>query len=91
MSETIISLSSFKTDASRMLKEMRKTGRRVVLTQNGAATAVVQDIEDYQRDQQALLMMKLMVQGEADVRNRDLSSQGKVFSSLRRKLERAVD
>jgi len=88
MSDKIISLTHFKSQASKMLEDMHKTGTPVVLTQNGAATAVVQDVESYDRAQRALLMMKLMVQGEADVREGALSDHDSVFAALEKKLER---
>jgi len=87
MSDKIISLTRFKSQAAKMLEDMHKTGTPVVLTQNGAATAVVQDVESYDRAQRALLMMKLMVQGEADVREGALSDQDSVFAALEKKLE----
>jgi prevent-host-death family protein len=44
----IQSLSTFKRDTSRFLKQMRRTKQPLVLTVNGAATIVVQDAESYQ-------------------------------------------
>ena len=86
MSEQILSLSQFKADASRMLGEMKEHGDRLVLTQNGAATAVVQDVESYRRGQQALAMLKLLLQGEAEVQRGALTEQSEVFADLRKRL-----
>jgi prevent-host-death family protein len=44
----IHSLSTFKRDTTRFLKQMRKTKEPLILTVNGAATIVVQDAESYQ-------------------------------------------
>jgi prevent-host-death family protein len=44
----IQSLSTFKRDTSRFLKQMRRTKQPLVLTVNGAAAIVVQDAESYQ-------------------------------------------
>ena len=81
---SVISLSEFKARASQMLEEMKASNRDIVLTQNGSAAAVVQDYEAYQRLQEALLMMKLMVQGEADLRTGRTTAQSKVFAGLRK-------
>ena len=67
MSTTIVSLSEFKAKAAQMLAEMKAAEHEIVLTRRGAASAVVQDFEAYQRHRDALLMLKLLVQGEADV------------------------
>lgn len=85
MHEQIISLTDFKTSASRLLQETRG-GMNIILTQNGSASAVVQDYATYRAQQDAFLMLKLMVQGEADVRKDRLTAQSEVFSSMRASL-----
>jgi prevent-host-death family protein len=85
MREQIISLTDFKTSASRLLQETRG-GTNIILTQNGSASAVVQDYATYRAQQDAFLMLKLMVQGEADTQKNRLIPQGKVFDTLRASL-----
>ncbi len=83
MSDPIISLSDFKSDASQWLKRLQEESDAVVLTQNGRASAVVQSYETFQRQQQALLMLKLLAQGEADIAAGRLVPQEEVFAKLR--------
>jgi prevent-host-death family protein len=83
MSDPIISLSDFKSDASQWLKRLQEESDAVVLTQNGRASAVVQSYETFQRQQQALLMLKLLAQGEADIAAGRLIPQEEVFTKLR--------
>ena len=85
MQEQIISLTDFKTSASRLLQETRG-GKNIILTQNGSASAVVQDYANYRAQQDAFLMLKLMVQGEADVQKNRVIPQDKVFGTLRSSL-----
>ena len=85
MQEQIISLTDFKTSASRLLQETRG-GANIILTQNGSASAVVQDYATYRAQQDAFLMLKLMVQGEADAQMNRVTAQGIVFDSLRASL-----
>lgn len=42
-------LTTFRRRSAEFLKELKKSGRPVVLTVNGRAAAVVQDAESYQR------------------------------------------
>jgi prevent-host-death family protein len=83
MSDSIISLSDFKSDASQWLKRLQDESDAVVLTQNGRASAVVQSYDTFQRQQQALLMLKLLAQGEADIAAGRLVPQEEVFAKLR--------
>jgi prevent-host-death family protein len=48
LKDEINSLSNFKRDTGEFLKKLKKTGRPVVLTINGKAELVVQDVESYQ-------------------------------------------
>ncbi|MGH8515220.1 MAG: type II toxin-antitoxin system Phd/YefM family antitoxin [Gammaproteobacteria bacterium] len=88
MGESIISLSEFKSEASQLLARIRESGEAIVLTQNGTATAVVHDIASFRKLEQGLLMLKLLVQGEADIRRNRVVGQRDVFNSLRKELER---
>jgi len=44
----IMSLSTFKRDSNKVMRQMKKTKEPVVLTINGKAAVVVQDAEAYQ-------------------------------------------
>ena len=91
MTTSIVSLSEFKAKAARMLSEMKSTEHAIVLTQRGAASAVIQDFQAHQRLQDALIMLKLMVQGEADVAAGRTTPQDRVFADLEARLAAAGD
>lgn len=87
MASTIISVTEFKAKAAQILAEIKAQEHTVVLTQNGRATAVVQDYEAHQRLQDAMLMLKLLSQGEADIAAGRTKPQREVFAELRARLE----
>lgn len=91
MTEDILSLSQFKADASRLLDQVRDAPATLMLTQNGRARAVVQDYEHYQARERAMLMLKLMVQGERDISSGDTLPQAEVFAQLRQRLQAQRD
>ena len=49
LTRDIHSLSTFKRDAAKLVRQMKKTKAPVVLTVNGKAELVVQDAESYQQ------------------------------------------
>ena len=49
LARDIMSLSTFKRDSNKVMRQMKKTKEPVVLTVNGKAAVVVQDAESYQR------------------------------------------
>ena len=87
MSDNIISLTEFKTNAAKLIAEMKLHSQSVVLTQNGRATAVVQDMETYQRHLDAITLLKLAALGESDINNGKLIPQNQVFANLRKQLK----
>ena len=91
MTTSIVSLSEFKAKAAQMLSEMKTTENAIVLTQRGAASAVVQDFHSHQRLQNALVMLKLMVQGETDIAAGRTAPQARVFADLEARLAGAAD
>jgi prevent-host-death family protein len=44
-----MSLSTFKRDSNKVMRQMKKTKEPVVLTVNGKAAVVIQDAESYQK------------------------------------------
>jgi prevent-host-death family protein len=48
LARDIMSLSTFKRDSNKVMRQMKKTKEPVVLTINGKAAVVVQDDEGYQ-------------------------------------------
>ena len=49
LTRDIHSLSTFKRDTAKLVRQMKKTKQPVVLTVNGRAELVVQDAESYQK------------------------------------------
>ena len=49
ITKDIQSLTNFRRNSAKFLKQIKKSKRPVVLTINGKAEAIVQDAEEYQR------------------------------------------
>ena len=71
LSRDIQSLSVFKRDTSKFLRQIKKTGEPLVLTVNGKAVAVVHDpdsYQDYLREKDRQEAIAGVKRGLADVR-----------------------
>jgi prevent-host-death family protein len=53
-----------KTRSAELIRRARESGQPVIITQNGRPTAVLQDVESFQRQRHALLLLKALVQGD---------------------------
>ncbi len=63
----IISITRLKNDAADLVRQVSEDGRTLVVTQNGAAKVVVLSVDEFDRMQDALALLKMIAQGEADV------------------------
>jgi prevent-host-death family protein len=86
MREDIRPVTYLKSKAADLLAQLNKTHRPVIITQNGEARAVIQDPESYERTKTAVGLMKLLVQGEEDVRLGKTYDQDELFQSLTKRL-----
>ena len=56
-------ITYLKTHASDVVREVNDTRGTVIITQNGEAKAVVQDISSYEQTQETLALLKLLALG----------------------------
>jgi prevent-host-death family protein len=88
LSRDIQSLSVFKRDSSKFIKQMKKTGQPIVLTVNGKAAAVVHDPDSYQeylREKDRLDMIESVNRGIDDMRAGRTKPAEQVFREFEEK------
>lgn len=71
-----------KSKAADLLNQINETHRPVIITQNGEPRAVLQDPESYENMRNAIGILKLISQGEADIRIGRTKPQEDVFSEI---------
>ncbi len=87
ISKDIKPITYLKSKAPELLKQINETHRPVVITQNGEPRAVLQDPESYENMRNAIGILKLISQGERDVKSGKWKSQDEVFANLERILK----
>jgi len=81
-SEDVIPLSDLKINPGRVVNQVKETHRPVLLTSRGRGVAVVQDLDDYEKNQEALAFMKAIAQGLMDVKNGNVMELYEVKTKL---------
>ena len=81
-SEAIKPISYLKANAAKILREISKNHSPIIITQNGEAKAVIQDIKEYEEMQESLALLKIMAMGEESVKLRKVKRIEHVFSEL---------
>jgi len=73
-SQDVISLSDLKINPGKIINHAKDSGRPVLLTSRGRGVAVVQGLEEYERNGEELAFVKAIAQGLMDI------EEGKTFS-----------
>lgn len=82
ISTDIRSITYLKSRAADMLDQINETRRPVVITQNGEPKAVLIDPQSYQQMRNAIGLLKLLSQGEDDIKKGRIKSNDNVFEHL---------
>ena len=86
LEQDIQPISYLKAKTADVVNTVNENRRAVIITQNGEAKAVVQDIKSYESLQNSLNFLKLIVQSEKEIEAGDVIEQSKMFDELEQKL-----
>ena len=76
-----------KSRAADLLNQINETHRPVIITQNGEPRAILQDPKSYENMRNAIGILKLISEGEADIRGRQSKPQEDVFDEIENALK----
>jgi prevent-host-death family protein len=66
--EDILPVSELKKNTRRVLEQVRRTQRPVILTVNGKASSVLIDVDSYEKQIKALNLSNLLLEAENDIK-----------------------
>ena len=87
ISKDIRPITYLKSKAPDLLKQINETHRPIVITQNGEPRAVLQDPVSYENMRNAIGLLKLISQGEQDVKDGKVKPQEAVFAHIEKLLK----
>ena len=82
ISQDIRPVTYLKSRAADLLKQINETHRPVIITQNGEPRAILQDPKSYEDMRNAIGILKLISQGEEQIRAGKFRSQEKAFENI---------
>ena len=85
-SEQIKPISYFKDNAAKAITEMTASGEPLIITQNGEATCVIQDIKSYEDDKNTLALLKLLAIGRKQIEEGKFKPAREVFGKMDKEL-----
>lgn len=79
------SISTLKANAAELLQELTELRRPLVITQNGEAKAVLQDVASYDATQETLALLKILALGQAQLAAGKVRPVAEVVERLRKR------
>jgi prevent-host-death family protein len=86
LSEAIIPISEMKSHTARLVNGVAENRRPVIITQNGRARVVVEDLRTYEETQESLAMLKVLAIGRQNARDGKFKSVSQAFADIRNHL-----
>ena len=78
-------ISYFKANAAEVLTQLAEQRQPFVITQNGEAKAVLQDVASFEETQETLALLKILALGQQDIAAGKLKPVADVVARLRAK------
>ncbi len=82
-SENIKPISYLKAHAAEVAKSLSERRTPLIITQNGEARLVVQDIKSFEQTQETLALLKILALGNQEVARDAVQDADSVFAELR--------
>ena len=83
LSSRLKPVSYLKAHTAEIIRDVAESGEPFVITQNGVAKAVIRDIHEYEKEQETLALLKILMLGEREIREGRTIPAKEVFRRLR--------
>ncbi len=78
-------ISYLKAHAADVIRDLSEQREPLIITQNGEAKMVLQDIESYEETQETLALLKILALGNQQVEKGEVTPASTVLNRLRNK------
>jgi prevent-host-death family protein len=86
LSESVKPISYFKAHASEIINDLTSNHKTMVITQNGEARAVIQDVRVYEQTQESLALLKILSMSRENLEKGNVRPIDKSFDTIRRRI-----
>lgn len=86
LSTSVKPISYLKAHASRLIRELSGHQGTLIVTHNGQAKAVLQDIHTFEQTQETLALLKILTRSQQNVRRGKVKSLDAAFASLEQRI-----
>jgi prevent-host-death family protein len=87
LSDSVKPISYFEAHASEILKDVSAKQKTMVITQNGEAKVILQDVRVYEQTQESLALLKILSMSKNNLEKGKIRPIGKSFDGIRRRIQ----
>ena len=86
LSESIKPISYLKTNASKLIKDVSDNQKTLIITLNGEAKVVLQDVKVFEKTQDTLALLKLLSISTKELKSGKTRTFGEVEKSMSKRI-----
>ncbi len=86
-SKAIKPISYLKTHASEVVRDVSDNQKTMVITHNGEAKVVLQDVKVYEQTQEAIALLKLLALSGKNFQKGNYKTLDKTFKDVRKRID----
>jgi prevent-host-death family protein len=85
-SESVKPISYLKTHASEVVRNVSENQKTLIITHNGEAKVVLQDVKVYEQTQESIALLKILALSGKELRKGNYKTLEKSFGDLRNRI-----
>ncbi|MEW6702023.1 MAG: type II toxin-antitoxin system Phd/YefM family antitoxin [Bacteroidota bacterium] len=85
-SESVKPISYLKTHASEVVRNVSENQKTLIITHNGEAKVVLQDVRVYEKTQESIALLKILALSGKELRKGNYKTLEKSFENVRRRI-----
>jgi len=86
-SESVKPISYFKAHASEVIRDVSDNNKTMIITQNGEAKVILQDVRAYEELQDSLALLKILALSSKSLKKGKFKKADQAFKDIRDKIE----
>ncbi len=85
-SESVKPISYFKAHVSEIVRDISDSKKTFIITQNGEAKAILQDIKEFEQTQDSLALLKILALSTKNLKSGNFKELNQSFTDLKIKI-----
>ena len=74
--------------ASELIRDVSNNQKTMIITQNGEAKVILQDIKLYEQTQESLAFLKILAMSNKNLKDGNVKSSNQTFSDIRKRIKK---